>query len=65
MWAREIHALMQDADDIDVVGDDAVKQDVRAAGNFVVARAYIRAVPHERDTIVQLRVNACLFDRGQ
>jgi hypothetical protein len=42
--AREIHALMQDADNIDAVGDESVKQEVRAAANFVVARAYVRAV---------------------
>lgn len=48
--AREIHALMQDADNIDAVGDEAVKQEVRAAGNFVVARAYVRAVLSHRRT---------------
>jgi hypothetical protein len=48
--AREIHALMQNADDIDAVGDEAVKQEVRAAGNFVVARAYVRAVLSHRRT---------------
>ena len=47
--AREIHSLMQDADDIDAFGDEAVKQEVRAAGNFVVARAYVRAfLSHRR-----------------
>ena len=36
--AREIHSLMQDADDIDAF-----------AGNFVVARAYVRAfLSHRR-----------------
>jgi hypothetical protein len=32
--AREIHALMQDADDIDAFDDEAVKQEVRVAGNL-------------------------------
>jgi hypothetical protein len=31
---------MRDSDDIDAFGDEAVKQEMRAAGNFVVARAY-------------------------
>lgn len=46
--AREIHSVMQDADDIDAFGDEAVKQEVRAAGNFVVAHAYVRALLSHR-----------------
>lgn len=48
--AREIHALMQDADNIDAVRDEAIKQEVRASGKFVVARAYVRAVLSHRRT---------------
>jgi hypothetical protein len=48
--ASEIHTLMQDADNIDAVGDPAVKQDVRAAGDFVVALSYVRAVLSHRRT---------------
>ena len=36
-----IHALVQDADDIDAVGGEAVEQHMRTAGDFEVARAYI------------------------
>src|SRR6266403_980927 len=43
--ALEIHALMQDADDIDAFGDEAVKQEMRAAGNFVVASANVKGIP--------------------
>lgn len=31
-------------DDIDAAGNETVNQDMRAAGNFVVASAYFRAV---------------------
>ncbi len=41
--ALEIHALMEDADDIDTIGGEPVKQEMRSAGNFVVAGAYVRA----------------------
>jgi hypothetical protein len=35
--ALEIHALMQDADDIDAAGNETIKQNVGAAGDFPVA----------------------------
>jgi hypothetical protein len=48
--ALEIHAPMQDADDIDAVGGQAVEQEMRAAGNFVIARANVRAFLSNRRT---------------
>jgi hypothetical protein len=48
--ACKSRALMEDAHDINAVGDEAVKQEVRAAGNFLVARAYVRAVLSHRRT---------------
>jgi hypothetical protein len=46
-----IHALVQDADDIDAVGGEAVEQDMRAAGNFEVARAYVGTALSECRTL--------------
>jgi hypothetical protein len=48
--AGEFHSLMQDSDDVDAFGDEAVKQEMRAAGNFVVARAYVGAFLSYRRT---------------
>ena len=48
--AGEIHSLMQDSDDIDAFNEEAVKQEMRAAGNFVVARAYVGAFLSYRRT---------------
>jgi hypothetical protein len=40
-----IHALMQNADDIDAIRDEPVKQDVRTGSILVIARPQFRAFP--------------------